>query len=137
MGVVTLHAAAAACVLRHATSVPDARLLLEALGVVAPGGHVILPDPPPATLRTEDVKVPTAADPWSSPRAQAAAHARPANCTTPPGLRDLPPIAPSVPVAARKPRPRTARPAPPPTETDRLIAAGVNPHTAAILGAAS
>ena len=87
----TLHEIVTGKVLANAHDPADARLILEALGIVAPGGRVILPDPPPATLRTEDVKVPTPPDPWSSPRAQAAAGARPANCTTPPGLRDLPP----------------------------------------------
>jgi hypothetical protein len=91
VGVVTVHEIAAQVIARYATSPADARLLLEALGILAPGGHELLLDPAPATLRTEEVKVPTAPDPWSSPRAQAAAGARPANCTTPAGLRDLPP----------------------------------------------
>lgn len=69
-----------------------AHLILEALGVSPCGLDAILPDPPPATLHTEASKVPTAPDPWSSPRAQAASGRRPDNCTTPPGLRDLPPL---------------------------------------------
>lgn len=88
----TLHELAAATVLRHATSAADARNILERLGIVTPGGRSLLPDPPPATLHTEGSKVPTAPDPWSSPRAQAASGRRPENCTTPPGLRDLPPL---------------------------------------------
>jgi hypothetical protein len=94
VGIVTVHEIAAQVIARYARDPADARLLLEALGIAAPGGRVLLPDPAPATLRTEDVKVPTAPDPWSSPRAQAAAGARPPGCTTPPGLRDLPPTEP-------------------------------------------
>lgn len=130
----TLHAQAAAVVCRNATSVTDARLLLEHLGIVAPGGHVLLPDPPPEPRLVTHNAGATARDPWSSPRAQAEMHRRPEGCTTPPGLRDLPPV--TTP-AKKAPRVKSTRPAPSPTETERLIAVGVNRETAEILGAAS
>lgn len=88
----TLHERAQVTVRCHATDTADARQLLEALGIVAYDGHVLLPDPPPATLRTEDAMRP-APDPWSSPLAQARAGVRPANSTAPDGLRNLPPVA--------------------------------------------
>lgn len=146
------------------TPADDARELLAMLGLIEPDGREILPDDTRVVHVETGSKAPGGknANP-SSPLAFAEHGRRPENCTTPPGLRDLPSL-PAAPPAKKRGRrglqaeleelertdPEvaaaavsydrmveriTGRPMPQPSpETARLIAAGVNPDTAAILG---
>lgn len=146
------------------TPAPDARELLEMCGLVEPGGHEIAPEIVAGLPVGGHVgKVPTKANP-STPYAMAQSDRRPENCTTPPGLRELPPL-PNTRAPAKKKRRRglqaeldelertdpdvaaaaasydrmveriTGRTMPARGEAERLTAAGVNPATAAILAA--
>lgn len=100
------HERLADIVLANAHDTADARQLFEMLGLVEPGGHELLPDDNRPIPMGDMGKATTKVDPLSSPRAQAESGRRPENCTTPPGLRDLPPLPAE---AKRKPRPAGAK----------------------------
>lgn len=83
----------------------EARQLLEMLGLVEPGGREILPDDIRPNVMVDLGKAPGGKNPdASSPLAFADHGRRPEGMTTPPGLRDLPPLpAPSTPKRRRPP----------------------------------
>lgn len=101
----TRHQRAADVVLANARDVTDARTLFEMLGLVEPDGCELLPDDNRPVPLVDLGRTPQKANP-NSPIALADQDWRPENCTTPPGLRDLPP--PEVTKVRRPAKPRTA-----------------------------
>lgn len=104
---------AARAVAVHAGGTPADRLeLLEALGLIAGDDRrEILPDDTRPNVMADVGKAPGGKDPDAlNPLAFAEHGRRPEGMTTPPGLRDLPPL-PVAPVRARKkpPAPKPAR----------------------------
>jgi hypothetical protein len=97
----------------NAHDTADARLLLEALGLIdGPDGHELLPiDPRPMPLADHH------APPGAHTQSVTTTEQRPENCTTPPGLRHLPPAA-AAPAAAAPARPATPRTTSPGTGSD-------------------
>lgn len=102
----TTNRAAARTVVMNATDPAEARLLLDILGLVGgPTGREILPDDVSPNVVFGDVgKAPGA----PSERGQVEMDRRPENCTTPAGLRELPPLAKTRP-AAKKTKPARTR----------------------------